>query len=122
MEQPQTPQEPLDEEYQEGDFAQELAEVERSLLALRERYAQVQSDRAQQEELQQYYQHIKHSKAPPAEIRDELRQIKQQLEVLEVSLESQLFSWGSIKEPFWQAIRFGGLGVIIGWILKSCAG
>ncbi|MGL4619237.1 MAG: DUF2203 domain-containing protein, partial [Chroococcidiopsis sp.] len=45
-----------------------------------------------------------------------------QLETIEVNLESQLFSWGSLKAPFWQAVRFGGLGVIVGWILKSFTG
>jgi hypothetical protein len=55
-------------------------------------------------------------------LQTELKQIKEQLETIELNLESQLFSWGSLKEPFWQAVRFGGLGVVIGWILKSCAG
>ncbi|GAC1482640.1 MAG: hypothetical protein NVS2B14_21410 [Chamaesiphon sp.] len=50
-----------------------------------------------------------------------MKQIQDQIETLEVNLESQLFSWGSLKEPFWQAVRFGGLGVVVGWILKSCA-
>ncbi|MCA1993960.1 MAG: DUF2203 domain-containing protein, partial [Coleofasciculus sp. S288] len=52
----------------------------------------------------------------------ELKRIKEELETIELNLESRLFSWGSLKEPFWQAVRFGGLGVVIGWILKSCAG
>jgi hypothetical protein len=36
-----------------------------------------------------------------------------------VALESQLFSWNGIKEVFWQAIRFGGLGMVAGWVLRS---
>jgi hypothetical protein len=55
-------------------------------------------------------------------LKAELKQIQEQLETIELNLESRLFSWGSLKEPFWQAVRFGGLGIIIGWILKSYAG
>ncbi|MBF1989436.1 hypothetical protein [Fischerella thermalis] len=122
MKQPQKPSEPPEEHNQELDFEQELLEVERSLAALRERYQQVQRDLRQQKQLQYKLYKLSQDKKPTPEIEAELRQIQQQLEVLEVCLESQLFSWRSIKEPFWQAIRFGGMGVIIGWILKSCAG
>ncbi|MER3492734.1 MAG: hypothetical protein C4323_10600 [Mastigocladus sp. ERB_26_2] len=122
MKQPQKPSEPPQEGNQELDFEQELLEVERSLAALRERYQQVQRDLRQQKQLQYKLYKLSQDKKPTPEIQAELRQIQQQLEVLEVCLESQLFSWRSFKEPFWQAIRFGGMGVIIGWILKSCAG
>jgi DNA repair exonuclease SbcCD ATPase subunit len=107
---------------QEPNFAQELEEVERSLLSLKERYNQVESDRQQKAEWEQRRQQLNQNKHHTPAIKAELRQIKQQLEVLEINLESQLFSWGSLKRPFWQAVRFGGMGVIIGWILKSCAG
>lgn len=106
----------------EKDFEQELLEVEQLLVALKERYTQVQGDKSFQAELQQRRKQLNQQKYQSPEINAELRQIKQQLEVLELNLESQLFSWGSLKEPFWQAIRFGGLGVIIGWILKSFTG
>ncbi|MDZ7959466.1 MAG: hypothetical protein RMY34_16545 [Aulosira sp. DedQUE10] len=106
----------------ESEFEEELQEVERSLLSLKERYAQVQSDREQKAQWQQRRHELQQNKHPTPEIKAELRQIQQQLEVLELNLESQLFSWRSFKKPFWQAVRFGGMGVIIGWILKSCAG
>ncbi len=109
-------------ENQEPDFAQELEEVERSLLSLKERYAQVQSDRQQQAQWQQRRHELQQNKHQSLEIKAELQQIQQHLEVLEINLESQLFSWRSLKKPFWQAVRFGGMGVIIGWILKSCVG
>jgi hypothetical protein len=119
---PQKPTEPSKEppENQEREFEQELLFVERSLEALKERYTQVQRDLSQRIELQQRRNQLRHKKLP--EMKAELRQIKQQLSMLELNLESQLFSWGSLKEPFWQAVRFGGMGVIIGWILKSFAG
>jgi len=110
------------EENQEPDFEQELAEVERSLLSLKERYNQVKSDQQQKAEWQQRHQQLKDNQHQTPEIKAQLRQIQKQLEVLEINLESRLFSWRSLKKPFWQAVRFGGMGVIIGWILKSCAG
>ncbi|MCP6759198.1 MAG: hypothetical protein NHB32_10630 [Fischerella sp. CENA71] len=122
MKQPQKPSEPPQGDNQELDFEQELLEVERALVALKERHQQVLRDRRQQKQLQYKLYKLSQDKNPTPEIEAELRQIQQQLEVLEVCLESQLFSWSSFREPFWQAIRFGGLGVIIGWILKSCAG
>ncbi|MEH2460314.1 hypothetical protein [Nostoc sp.] len=106
----------------EPDFEQELEEVERSLLSLKERYDQVQHDRQQQAQWQQHRDQLKHNKSQTPQFKAELRQIQQQLEMLELNLESQLFSWRSLKKPFWQVVRFGGMGVIIGWILKSYAG
>lgn len=106
----------------EPDFAQELEEVERSLLSLKQRYAQVERDRLQKAQWQQHLQELQQNKYQTPEIKAELKHIQQQLQVLEINLESQLFSWGSLKRPFWQAVRFGGMGVIIGWILKSWAG
>jgi DNA repair exonuclease SbcCD ATPase subunit len=84
------------EENPQPNFAQELEELEASLRFLKDRYAQVQKDQQQKAQWQQ-----------------ELKNLKQN---------SQLFSWVSLKRPFWQAIRFGGLGVIIGWLLKSWVG
>ena len=114
----QPPQEPSKiDGQQEDEFERSLFHVERSLVALKERYVQVQQDRQQQAELQQRLKQVKQS----PQMKAELKQIQEQLEALEINLESQLFSWGSLKEPFWQAFRFGGLGIVVGWILKSCA-
>lgn len=117
----QPPQQPSQSDAQLGDeFERMLYDVERSLVDLKERYAQVRLDQQRQAELQQHLKQVKkelNGKRSPR-LKAELKQIKEQLEALEVNLESQLFSWKSIKEPFWQAVRFGGLGVIVGWILK----
>jgi predicted RNase H-like nuclease (RuvC/YqgF family) len=122
MKPPQQPAESSPEESQERVFEQELEEIERSLIALKERYTQVQRDRLEKAEYQQRFEEINQNNHTSKEMQAELKEIQQRLEVLEISLESQLFSWGSLKEPFWQAVRFGGLGVIIGWLLKSCTG
>ncbi len=106
------------------EFSLSLREVERSLIALKERYTQVQHDLRRQAQLRQRFDQVNkelRKTQVPITLKVELRRIKEQLEALEINLESQLFSWDSLKEPFWQAVRFGGLGVVVGWILKSCA-
>jgi predicted RNase H-like nuclease (RuvC/YqgF family) len=106
----------------EPDFEQALQAVEQSLQMLKARYSQVQLDQQQQQNLQQRLsQAERESRRGPA-LRRELKQIRQQLDDLELALESRLFSWSGLREVFWQAVRFGGLGVIIGWLLKSLAG
>jgi len=104
----------------ETDFEQSLQAVEIALQELKERYAQVQQDSKRQASLQeQLSQRQQEQKSIPSQrLRTEVRHLKRQLEELEIALESRLLTW----KPFWQAIRFGGLGLAIGWVLKSCAG
>ncbi len=105
------------------DIEGSIAEVEAALIAIKQRYTQIESDRQRQAELKHRLEEIRprlaNNKLP--ELQAELKEIKAQLETIEVSLESQLFTVNVFKEPFWQAVRFGGLGIVIGWILKSCA-
>ncbi|MBD1896196.1 DUF2203 domain-containing protein [Coleofasciculus sp. FACHB-129] len=105
-------------------FERSLLEVETSLADLKERYAQVQQDQQRQAELQERLDQIKKEQklSQQRQLQVELRRIKEELDTIELNLESRLFSWDSLKEPFWQAVRFGGLGIVVGWILKSCAG
>jgi septal ring factor EnvC (AmiA/AmiB activator) len=109
-------------ENSEADLGQELEELETELRLLKERYAQVQQDQQQKAQWQQEIKNLKENKNQNPEIKAELKRIQKELEVLEINLESQLFSWKSLNRPFWQAVRFGGLGVIIGWLLKSSVG
>jgi predicted RNase H-like nuclease (RuvC/YqgF family) len=110
------------EENQTSEFEQELEELETGLRLLKERYAQVERDQQQKAQWQQEIKNIKQNKHQTPEIKAELKNLEQQLEALEINLESQLFTWKSLKRPFWQAVRFGGLGVLIGWLLKSSIG
>ncbi|NEO90457.1 MAG: DUF2203 domain-containing protein [Moorea sp. SIO3G5] len=112
-----------------AEFEEELAEIERSLNTLKKRYTQVQRDQRQQAELQERREQVRkdlrktksnNTNSNRQALKAELRQIQEQLEVLELNLESQLFSWHSLREPFWHGVRFGGLGLVIGWILRSC--
>lgn len=81
-----------------------LKEVEETLLNLRRRYSQIQRDRAKKEELEA-----------------KLQRLQSELESLESELESRLVTWKDLAEPFWLALRFGGLGIVIGWLLKTWA-
>ncbi|MGL5083401.1 MAG: DUF2203 domain-containing protein [Microcoleaceae cyanobacterium] len=105
------------------EFEQALSELERSLLTLKERYAQVQQDHQRQAELKSRIEVINPElqRSRSQALREELRQLEAELETLELNLESHLFTWSSLKEPFWQAVRFGGLGVVIGWLLRLWA-
>jgi len=98
-------------------FEQELAAAERSLQELKERYTQVQQDEQTQIRLQERQEQIKRQRhrSPTADLKTELKHLQTKLDALEVNLESKLFSWGSLREPFWQIVRFGGLGMVIGW-------
>ncbi len=98
-------------------FEQDLATVEQALQELRQRHTQVLQDQQRQAELgdrRERIHQIPHYRAIP-ELRAELQQIEAQLGELEVNLESRLFSWSSLKRPFWQIVRFGGLGFVLGW-------
>ena len=103
------------------ELEQLLIDIDRSLSELKERHAQVKRDYQRRIELQQRQERLKQqqqdnqSREP---IKTQLRHIQQELDNLEVNLESRLLNW----QPFWQAVRIGGLGVIIGWLLKSWAG
>jgi len=101
------------------DFEQALGDVEQSLRALKERYIQVQQDQAQRTQLRQQMHQVRQEfqQTHLSSLKTELNQLQDQLDQLEIHLESQLFSWKTLREPFWQIVRFGGLGIVIGWFL-----
>lgn len=87
-----------------SQWESQLQQVEETLIKLRERSRQVQRDRVKKQELEA-----------------EIQRLQSELESLEYHLESSLVSWKDLAEPFWLAVRFGGLGIILGWVLKSCS-
>jgi uncharacterized membrane protein YccC len=121
----------------EIEFEQTLSTIERSLLALKERYGVVQTAEIERENLTKHRQEIEaqwqENQLP--ELEQELQHIDEQLQELSVTLESHLLSepalqdlfWkglrqGILGEAFWQIVRFGGVGLVLGWLLKSWAG
>jgi hypothetical protein len=60
--------------------------------------------------------------------RDRLEQSSRQIEhssreldAIYTEIASYLFNWSSLKVPFWQIVRFSGLGFLLGLALRSCA-
>lgn len=119
------------------EFEQNLAKAQHALEQLKQRYAQVLEARRQQTELHEHLRATEQAlqNNPNSGLKPQLQQIEAQIQELQVTLESALLSnddlkrifWeglrhGLLGELFWQIVRFGGIGVIIGWILKSCAG
>lgn len=95
-------------------FDAALTQLETSVQVLRQRFERVRELEAQQAQIERQMQVS--GLSPEA-----LKQLQQRLHDLEMQLESHLFDWRSLREPFWQAVRFGGLGLIIGWILHAIA-
>ncbi len=99
-----------------GDWEQALAQLEHDLAALKARYDQIQAGQTQQAELRERQARVREHwrRTKDQEALAELAQLQHQLAELAVSLESQLLTWSSFKQPFWQAVRFGGLGFVLG--------
>jgi hypothetical protein len=101
------------------DFEQQYDRLTVSATQLWGRYEQICRDQARQIELQQQ---VGSKTIVPQDLGQDLKTLQTELDNLDIALESQLISWDSFREIFWQAVRFGGLGVAIGWGLKSWAG
>lgn len=109
---------------EEQDLELAIAEIERSLETFKARYYQVKADQLLQHDLQAQLSQSQHDyrQQPTPALKAEIKHIRKRLEDLEIALESQLFSWNGLREIFWQAVRFGGAGIVIGWVLKTLAG
>jgi hypothetical protein len=115
-----------------------IVEVETHLQTLKAHYEQVRNDQQRQQQLIQQRQQVKQQlrQSDSLDLKLELKQLREQIEQLDDTLggfsENYLFisllgnplgfSKRGLQDAFWQIIRFGGLGVILGWLLKSWAG
>ena len=93
----------------------ELAAIEAEVDRLVERYAQVAP--IVREELAARRKVLK-SRATSPEVKQELQMVEDHIAKLDKELQSQLVT----VEVFWSAVRFGGLGLLIGWGLKAWLG
>ncbi len=128
---------PLPYPEDESDFARELSQTEQTLEQLKRRYHQIRQAQQQQAELQEQGVRIgeEWDKNQLPELEQELQRINSQIQELSLILESELLTneelmrlyqaeirAGLLGEVFWQIVRFGGIGVVIGWLLKTWAG
>ncbi|MEM1392781.1 MAG: hypothetical protein AAGG00_05705 [Cyanobacteria bacterium P01_H01_bin.150] len=136
MESPEKSSPSTIEESLEQELEQEILSVEQSIDGLKQRYVQMLADKQRQIELVRRFDEIKKEmqQTTSQSLKAELKQIKEKLESLDNALGlfsesylvlfggSVIFTKSGLKDLFWQVVRFGGLGVIIGWLLKSVVG
>ncbi|WPF87685.1 hypothetical protein WEU38_12800 [Cyanobacterium aponinum AL20118] len=106
----------------ELNIEEAILQLEAQLEKVKQRHQQIINDKQRKEELINRKEQLKTLKTennPPDSLKSELKYIEEELNEIEVRLESELFKWSSLSEPFWQIVRFGGIGIIIGWILKT---
>jgi chromosome segregation ATPase len=112
------------------EFSGSLQDAERELRNLQGRYDQVCADWHQRQDLRDRHDQTQEqlrregrtSGDRRLELRRDLARLQSQIEELDQRLESRLLSESSLKDVFWQSVRFGGLGVAIGWALTHWFG
>ncbi|MBE9159070.1 DUF2203 domain-containing protein [Nodosilinea sp. LEGE 06152] len=91
-----------------------LADLMQQLEGLEMRVRQLKAGVANLVQLQQL------QNAPPTDTQQSVQEIARLQETadnFELELASRIVSWQHLQEPFWQAVRFGGLGLLVGWVL-----
>ena len=102
------------------EFDREIAELEQAIVALKHRQVNIQLATREQVVLQRQRNELIHQGSKHPEVKQELELIRSRLEQLDITLESRLLNeWKLMWEPFWQAVRFGGLGIAIGWFIST---
>jgi hypothetical protein len=104
-----------------------IAETEELLAQLKQRCEQVRIAQADLNPLTKQRQQLKKQLKSNQQaewrdrqaIKEELAQIESRLMEIAIELESGLITWQSFREPFWQILRFGGVGIILGWYLRA---
>jgi hypothetical protein len=91
------------------DVGRSLQEAEELLDAVKTRYQQIQTAKAQQPELE----------ARLAELKAELETVKTNLAKTWEDLESQLVTWRDKEELFWQFLRFAGIGFAVAMLINT---
>ena len=105
------------------EFDREFERLNLELAALDARKRQIDRDRQTRDRLRSQLKHAQGQPdgAPSApNASSALSELRDRLELLDLNLESSLFSWTSFREPFWFGLRYGGLGFVLGWLLHAC--
>ena len=102
------------------EFDRDLAALEAAIFALKQRHVDTQLAAQEQVVLTRQRNQLKQKGSNHPDAKQELELIRSRLTELDLTLESRLLNeWKLMWEPFWQAVRFGGLGIVIGWVLAS---
>jgi hypothetical protein len=100
----------------ELDLEEQIVMLEQDAIALKERYHQVMLAEREQVVLVRERNRIQQGSKIDLDSKQELDNIRERLAELDFTLESRLVD---LWEPFWIGVRFGGLGIGIGWLLCS---
>lgn len=104
----------------------EIQELTEALAAIKQKFNEfkvMDSDRqGLQIEKQKLEKHLKTQIGlmQRQELKTELRTIQTKLEDIDAAIAAQLITWSSFKEPFWQIVRYSGLGFLVGVLFKGC--
>jgi hypothetical protein len=99
-------------------FDRQIAELEQTIADLKHRHADMQLAERERVVLVRDRNELKQKIRNVPEAQPELELIRSRLTELDMILESRhLNEWKLVVEPFWHAVRFGGLGIAIGWFL-----
>ena len=98
---------PSDEEL--ATFERELKATADEFLLVRDRFFAIRRAKAKYEQADA----VDRTNLPA----EELAQLEERIESLKITLESHLLSWREASEPFWQIVRYAGLGLVVGWAL-----
>ena len=96
---------PSDEDL--ATFEQDFKKTADEFLRVRDRFFAIRRAKAKYEQASE----VDQSTLP----KEELAELEERIESLKITLESQLLSWRQASEPFWQIVRYGGLGLLVGW-------
>lgn len=107
------------------EFSTALNETEVTLNQLRARYQEIKTAQLEKAQLEKTLSELQTDIAQKTqleqsitELETEMGQVQDQIHNLSITLESQLWKW---QEPFWQFIRFFGLGFAAAFILQKLA-
>ncbi|MGR3275863.1 hypothetical protein ACSYAD_12195 [Acaryochloris marina NIES-2412] len=110
------------------EFPTALTEAENTLQQIRDRYLEIKTAQAEQAQLEKKLADVQTDMSAKAQteqnlaaLQTELEQIQDQIHTLGMTLESQLWKWHDLKEPFWQFIRYFGLGFAVAVVIHKFA-
>ncbi|HEY9761106.1 MAG TPA: hypothetical protein V6D07_01210 [Trichocoleus sp.] len=103
------------------DSSRRIAELGQTLDQLEERLRHLRTGVTNLAQLHQLQEQLETSSDQVSLAEAETQSVQQQIEELEAALTNQFFSWQPFREVFWQVVRFGGLGLVVGWLIRGCA-
>jgi predicted transcriptional regulator len=102
------------------EFDREIAELEAAISTLKHRQAEIELAEHERVVLERQRNELNQTVRNRNGVKAELETIRSRLEQLDLTVESRLLNeWKLMWEPFWQAVRFGGLGIVIGWFIST---